>query len=189
MRRRTPTVVAVLAAVAAVAWSATAAVAGPGDTRASHAHHDGADAHVHPRDLAEVRGAVARYQHPRQAQAAGWDLVPGLDHCFERAGVGGMGYHYIDTDALGDPTLDPRRPEALVYVPSRDGGLRLGAVEFIVPTDLWQEADPPSVLGHELQVLEPVPGVQVWALHVWVGRNNPTGIFSDWNPKVSCDNA
>jgi LmbE family N-acetylglucosaminyl deacetylase len=46
-------------------------------------------------------------------------------------------------------------------VPSRDGGLRLGAVEFIVPTDLWQEADPPSVLGHELHVLEPVPGVEV----------------------------
>jgi hypothetical protein len=29
----------------------------------------------------------------------------------------------------------------------------------------------------------------VWALHVWVGRQNPSGIFSDWNPKVTCDNA
>jgi len=26
----------------------------------------------------------------------------------------------------------------------------------------------------------------VWALHVWLYRENPTGIFSEWNPRVSC---
>jgi hypothetical protein len=26
----------------------------------------------------------------------------------------------------------------------------------------------------------------VWALHVWLYRDNPSGIFADWNPRVSC---
>jgi hypothetical protein len=25
----------------------------------------------------------------------------------------------------------------------------------------------------------------VWALHAWVGRDNPSGVFADWNPRVS----
>lgn len=34
--------------------------------------------------------------------------------------------------------------------------------------------------GHE-------PGMPVhYDLHVWVGRANPAGVFSPWNPKVSC---
>jgi hypothetical protein len=26
----------------------------------------------------------------------------------------------------------------------------------------------------------------VWALHVWVWKHNPSGMFADWNPQVSC---
>jgi hypothetical protein len=129
---------------------------------------------------------VASYRTTDRAEAAGWGLVPGLDHCFERAGVGGMGVHFIDLDALDDPTLDPRRPEALVFVPGSDGQLRLGAVEFIVPMDRWEGADPPEVLGQQLHELEPVPGVHVWGLHVWLFERNPDGLFANWNPRVSC---
>jgi hypothetical protein len=26
----------------------------------------------------------------------------------------------------------------------------------------------------------------IWALHVWLWRHNPAGLFADWNPNVSC---
>ena len=32
-----------------------------------------------------------------------------------------------------------------------------------------------------------VPPNGIWALHVWVGTENPTGIFQDFNPEVNCD--
>lgn len=138
------------------------------------------------RDLAEVRGAVGRYHTPARAEAAGWELVAGLDHCFANPDVGGMGYHYIDGEQLEDPTLDPLRPESLVFVPDRDGQLRLGAVEYLVPAELWDGEEPPSVLGRDLHALEPVPDVEVWGLHVWLFEHNPDGTFADWNPRVSC---
>jgi len=162
----------------------------PGSGHAHDASHPG----MTQRDIAEVRGAVAKYHTPERAEAAGWGLVDGLDHCFDNPGVGGMGYHYIDTDQLGDPTLDPLRPEALVFVPGPEGQLRLGAVEYIVPIGVYTDeefedvelGDPPSVLGHELHVLNPVGDLRVWGLHVWLFEHNPAGMFADWNPRVSC---
>jgi hypothetical protein len=97
-----------------------------------------------------------------------------------------MGVHYIDTDALVDPTLDPLRPEALVFVPGPDGQLRLGAVEYIVPMSLWEGKSHRWCSAWHLHELEPVPGVHVWGLHVWLFERNPNGLFADWNPRVSC---
>jgi hypothetical protein len=182
MRRYALTLPAAIAA--AVALLAVAATAALGATGAGYLHGE------HPgmtqRDVAQVRGAVARYHTPDRAEGAGWGLVPGLDHCFDRPGAGAMGVHHIDTDALVDPNLDPLRPEALVFVPGPDGQLRLGAVEYIVPMSLWEGDEPPMVLGRHLHELEPVPGVHVWGLHVWLFQPNPDGIFADWNPQVSC---
>jgi hypothetical protein len=177
--------VRILPIAIAVALALLAVAATPGSGANHEAHQGNHASHAH-RDLARVRGAVARYHTPARAEAAGWGLVPGLDHCFERPGAGGMGVHYIDTGALEDPTLDPRRPEALVFVPGPNGQLRLGAVEYIVPVPLWEHDEPPTVLGQHLHQLEPVPGVHVWALHVWLFEPNPAGIFADWNPRVSC---
>jgi hypothetical protein len=160
-------------------------VAGASDHDATHhaTHHEASS--VQPQ-LAQVRRAVGRYHTPERAEAAGWGLVEGLDHCFEAPGVGGMGYHYIDVEQLGDPTLDPARPEALVFVPGPSGQLRLGAVEYIVPVDAWEHDQPPSVLGRDLHRLEPVPGLHVWGLHVWLFAPNPDGMFADFNPRVTC---
>jgi len=174
-RRRSLTTIAIAAAFAlatvAAAYGSAPEAAGP----------DAAQ-----RDLAQVRAAVAQYHTPERAEAAGWGLVPGLDHCFEHDELGGMGYHYIHEDRLGDPTLDPLRPEALVFVAGPNGQQRLGAVEYIVPVDLWDGPDRPSVLGQELDLLEPVPGVEVYGLHVWLFERNPDGMFAHWNPRVSC---
>lgn len=163
--------------------ASTGGGSGTADARGHRAAHPAGTARA---DLAQVRGAVARYHTTERAEAGGWGLVEGLDHCFEAPGVGGMGYHYIDVERLSDPTLDASRPEALVFVPGPRGQLRLGAVEYIVPVDAWEHEQPPSVLGHDLHQLEPVPGVHVWGLHVWLFEPNPDGMFADFNPRVTC---
>jgi hypothetical protein len=135
-------------------------------------------------DLAELRDATAQYHRPEVAQAAGYDLVPGLDHCFNNPGVGAMGYHYINTSLL-DTTVDFLQPEVMVYTPGPNGILQLGAVEYVVPAAAWDaEYDElPQVISQEFHLN---PALGVYVLHIWIWKNNPAGMFEDWNPKVSC---
>lgn len=135
-------------------------------------------------DLAPVRDATFSFRSSEAAKAAGWDLVPGLDYCFEKPGVGAMGYHYINT-ALLDLELDPLQPEAMVYNP-RPEGLRLGAVEWIVPAAAWDAAGntmPPMLFGRHLHLNA---ALGVYVLHAWIWEGNPAGVWEDWNPRVSC---
>lgn len=134
------------------------------------------------RELAQVRSSTARFHNLRVAQAAGYGLVPGLDYCFDNPRVGGMGFHYINVSLL-DAVVNPRKPEALVYAPGKNGKLDLVAVEYIVPQSAWKAAQPPSLFGRNFE-LNPVLGV--YALHAWIWKNNPSGIYNDWNPRVSC---
>jgi hypothetical protein len=30
-------------------------------------------------------------------------------------------------------------------------------------------------------------GAGLYVLHAWVWKNNPSGLFEDWNPAVTCD--
>lgn len=134
--------------------------------------------------LAELRSATAQYHRPEVAQAAGYDLVPGLDHCFDNPGIGAMGYHYINVNLL-DTTVDFLQPEAMVYVPGPNGILQLGAVEYIVPAAAWdaEHAELPQVIGQEFHLNS---SLGVYVLHIWAWKNNPSGIFEDWNLMVSC---
>jgi len=135
-------------------------------------------------DLAKVRDATAQFHRPEAANAAGYDLVPGLDNCFDNPGVGGMGFHYIDTASL-DTEVELLHPEAMVYTPTPDG-LQLGAVEYIVPQGPWDAAGnthPPMLMGMHFHLNEKLG---VYILHAWIWKNNSAGIFEDWNPAVSC---
>lgn len=69
---------------------------------------------------------------------------------------------------MGDGLIDAAQPEALMYEPTRDGRLKLVGVEYIVLAQAWDAA---------------------YALHVWAWKANPHGMFVDWNPKVSCEDA
>jgi hypothetical protein len=135
-------------------------------------------------DLAQVRIATAKFHRLDIAQASGYVLVPGLDHCFNNPGVGAMGYHYINPDLL-DLELDPLQPEAMVYAPGPNGQLRLAAVEYIVPAEPWDAENNhlPEVLGQHLHINE---DLGVYVLHAWIWKHNPTGMFEDWNPNVTC---
>jgi hypothetical protein len=136
-------------------------------------------------DLAKIRVATVKFHRLQVAKDAGYDLREGLDHCFDNPGVGGMGFHYINTDIL-DLELDTLQPEAMVYAPGPKGQLRLGAIEYIVPAAAWDEAGnthPPSLLGHHLHLNK---DLGVYILHIWLWKYNPAGMFEDWNPNVSC---
>lgn len=135
--------------------------------------------------LAQVRAATARFHRTEAADAAGYISVPGLDSCFNNPGVGGMGFHLIKTSSL-DLTVNVLEPEAMVYAPGPNGQLQLDAVEYIVPAAAWDAAgntQPPSVLGQTFH-LDAELGVYI--VHAWIWRENPLGMFEDWNPKVSC---
>ena len=136
-------------------------------------------------ELAQLRAATAEFHRLEAAQAAGYDLVPGLDHCFDNPGVGGMGYHYINVSIL-DTTVELTRPEAMVYTPGPDGILQLGAVEYIVPAAAWDaegHTHLPMLFGRSFHFNA---ALGVYVLHAWAWKNNPSGVFEDWNPNVSC---
>ena len=136
-------------------------------------------------ELKSVKSENKQFRDTEDAVAAGWVLVPGLDHCFENPGVGAMGFHYINTGML-DTALDEDVPEALVYEPLPNGQRKLAAVEWIVPAAPWEAAGntaPPELHGHHLHLNE---ALGVYVLHAWIFRNNPAGTFEDWNPQVSC---
>ena len=136
-------------------------------------------------DFAEIRASTAKYHRLEVAMAAGYVQVDDLDHCFNKPGVGAMGYHYIQTESL-DLNLDPKNPEALVYAPGPNGQLQLAAVEYIVPAAAWYNvfnSNPPKLLGTDLHLNTELG---VYVLHAWIWKNNPMGILEDWNPKVTC---
>ncbi len=131
-----------------------------------------------------VREATAQYQRTPAARAAGYDLVSGFDYCFQNYGVGGMGYHFINTNLL-DMTLDLLQPEAILYAPDRNGSIQLAAVEYMVPAAAWnaEHTQPPQIQAHSFHLQEQMG---MYVLHVWSWKNNPLGMFADWNPDVSC---
>jgi hypothetical protein len=139
--------------------------------------------------LAPVRAATAKYHDVSTALADGYQLgfrgvVTG---CISNPGVGAMGYHYFNWAKMDDPSILEGDPEVLVYHSGPDGTLVLGAVEWVVPKALWEQAgnsEPPVVFGHTLHVLNPV--LNWYVAHAWLWTHNPAGLFSDWNPEVSC---
>jgi hypothetical protein len=82
--------------------------------------------------------------------------------------------------------IDPDSPDALIYEPTRNGEFRLVGVEFAVPKALWNDAELPTFLGVTFQSEDEFG---VYALHAWVWRNNPKGLFAETNPRVSCGGA
>jgi hypothetical protein len=132
--------------------------------------------------LAALRRLTAPFHNFEKAEAAGWgtELTP----CLEIS-LGAQGFHYANLGYI-DGEVDLLKPELLQYEPQADGKLRLVGVEYIVPLSAWTSAEPPTLLGQEFHVN---PVFQVWALHVWLWRANPSGMFADWNPKVSCAGA
>ena len=131
-------------------------------------------------DVAELRARTAAFHRFETAAEAGWGVR--ITDCFSDPSLGGMGYHY-GNPALIDGVVDAAQPELLLYEPQKNGRLRFVAVEYVVPFTAWTATEPPKLYGqffHRNEVFG------LWVLHVWHMSENPSGIFTDWNPKVSC---
>jgi len=133
--------------------------------------------------IAQLRRLVAPFHDFDAAVHAGWAAQ--ITPCLEAPGLGAMGFHYGNVGFIQDGgVVDLLQPELLLYEPQKSGKLRFVGVEYIVPfTDVPTTAPAPTLLG---QSFVQVPEFGVWGLHIYVGRENPSGIFAPWNPKVSC---
>lgn len=136
-------------------------------------------------DLARANLATAAYQDVEEAEADGWgsSLGPGEGSlgCFEDPARGGMGVHYVNA-ALLDAELDVTAPEALVYELDSDAAVvGIAALEYIVPVDAWTADGPPMLFGRPLHRHPTLP---LWVLHAWIWKDNPDGVFADFNPRV-----
>ncbi len=135
-----------------------------------------------------VREATERFRDVNAAIAAGYVQFQG---CVSGPEEGAMGVHYSNF-ALFDGDVDVQHPEVLVYEP-RNGRLYLVAAEYVVPAGAWDPLhgpfEKPELMGH-LFHFAPGPNRYgpdaFYELHVWAWKNNPSGTFADWNPKVSC---
>jgi hypothetical protein len=98
-----------------------------------------------------------------------------------------MGVHYINGALLGDPKLDLRKPELLLYEPQDGGGMKLVGVEWMV-LDTGQDRAP-RIMGRRFDGPMNHGGTAPWHydLHVWTVRRNPRGAFAQYNPRVSCE--
>lgn len=135
--------------------------------------------------LAAANLATAAFQDVAVAEDAGYvsTLGPGDGSlgCFENPSEGGMGVHYLKAGLLDD-TVDARAPEALVYELDNEGNIAgLVAHEYIVPVDAWTEAHPPMLFGRHFHQHPVLP---LYVLHAWIWKDNPSGMFNDWNPTV-----
>jgi hypothetical protein len=166
-------------------------------------------------DLALVRKETERFQDVSVALAEGYipdpdNVCETAEMMGQPAQKGAMGIHYFRPDLLGitgppNPRVsgtgthtDYLAPGVLIYEPQADGSLQLVAVENLVFEAAWRAAgntEPPSFQGvpYDHMVDDPATAPDEahmfephYDRHVWIYRDNPSGVFAQFNPNVSC---
>jgi len=136
-----------------------------------------------------VRDATERYKDVAAAEADGYTLMFG---CVSGPDSGAMGLHYVNLSLVTDNVLDPAKPEIVIYEPLPNGRLKLTGADFLVFAAGWHATHPETPqLGGQLMHLFESPNrfglPDFYTLHVWAWKENPTGMFSNWHSKVSCE--
>ncbi len=165
--------------------------------------------------LEAVRAATERFQDVKVALAEGYVADPDCvtaDMMGLPKEVGAMGVHYFRPDMLGitappNPRVngtgthtDFLKPAVLIYEPQADGSQQLVAVENLVFKKAWHAAGnntPPSFNGVPYDLMADDPKTEAdeahkfephYDRHVWLYRDNPKGVFTPFNPEVTCQN-
>jgi hypothetical protein len=165
--------------------------------------------------IAQVRAAVEKYRDVKVALAEGYIADPsGMCETAAIMGkpakLGAMGVHYFRPDLLGitappNPRVDGtgtytdfHKPAVLLYEPEADGSLQLVGAENLVFEKAWTAAGhsaPPSFHGVPYNHMVDDPATKIdeahgfmphYDRHVWVMRDNPNGVFAQYNPNVTC---
>lgn len=143
--------------------------------------------------LKNARDASAAYADPAAALASGYELLTDASDiaCIDQAGDGGMGVHYVKGALVKAATIDAARPQALVYALDSSSKLQLVALEYVTLKADWDAAhsSPPTLFGQGFNVTDAgnrfgLPAY--YSLHVWIWKDNPSGMFNPWNPGVAC---
>ena len=166
------------------------------------------------RVLADIRRATERYRDIEVALAEGYITDPAktcetAEKISYPKELGAMGVHYFRPDLLGITATSPRidgaglhvdymRPSILIYEPQADGSMELVAIENLVFEKAWlaANAEGPRFLGVPFDRMADDPATEAdeghhfephFDLHVWLYRDNPNGMFAQFNPAVTCD--
>ncbi len=150
-------------------------------------HHASAITPAQADDMEQVLSQVRRLTQPFRslaaAQKAGYSAQ--LTGCVESPPEGGMGFHW-GAPGLIDGTVQPLKPEILMYEPQANGDLLLVGAEYVVPFTAWTSPLPPTLVGVPFHRND---AFGLWVLHAWIWKTNPSGVLSDWNPRVTCQYA
>lgn len=168
----------------------------------------------HP-DLTAVRAATERFRNVNVALAEGYvpdpmNICDTAEMMGQPAELGVMGVHYLRPDLLQITGTEPRvngnsvhtdflRPSVLIYEPRANGSLELMAVENLVFQHAWEaagNAEPPSFGDVVYNSMVNDPDTEIdeahffephYDLHVWLYRENPNGMFAQYNPAATCE--
>jgi hypothetical protein len=134
-----------------------------------------------PAGVEALRASLDPYASLALAKKAGYSTA--ITDCMSNGDLGAMGIHFGNPTFI-DAVADSLHPEVLIYEPGTNGEMSLVGVEFLVPyTALPKTAAAPVLFGQKFSQNDVF---QVWALHVWTHRANPSGLFASWNPRVHC---
>jgi hypothetical protein len=147
-------------------------------------------------ELVAVKAALEKYKDPVVAIRDGFLSTVGCID-FPKGGQdgpiyyppGAMGVHFLNMGNVG-PTLDPSKPQVLIYEPV-NGKLNLVAAEWFMPEQV-AGGKAPTIFGQTLS--GPMDGHQPimpaelrhYDLHVWLWKSNPKGVFISTNTAVKC---
>lgn len=134
-------------------------------------------------EMATLRQLTAGFGDTAVARAAGY--TDRITSCWYHREQGGQGYHFARSEWI-DGTVSLHEPELVMYEPLADGTLQFLAIEYIVPFGAWDQPDPPTLLNRTFMRNEQL---ELYVLHVWLGKHNPSGMYANWNPDVSCAHA
>ncbi|MGE5748784.1 MAG: hypothetical protein ACM31F_02400 [Gemmatimonas sp.] len=161
----------------------------------THAQGKSAAAPLSP-ELQAVKTALAKYSDPVAAVKDGYfstlaciDFPKGaMDGTIEYP-PGAMGVHFLNTANIG-PTLDPSKPQVLLYEPVGNKLVLTGA-EWFMPVQVAGDKAPTifgQTLAGPMNGHEPImpASLRHYDLHVWLWKNNPKGMFTSTNAAVKC---
>jgi len=147
-------------------------------------------------DLQSVKAALSKYSDPLMAVRDGYfstlaciDFPKGAKEGSITYPPGAMGVHFLNPANIG-PTLDPAKPQVLIYEPVGDK-LVLTAAEWFMPEQA-AGGKAPTIFGQTLygpmDGHEPIipASLRHYDLHVWLWKPNPAGMFVSTNKAVKC---
>ena len=123
------------------------------------------------KQIIDLKAAIAPYTNLDAAMAAGYDLDP-------TGYVSQMGHHYLNT-SIANISFIIEKPHVLLF---DQDGVFVG-VEYAVPITSANQPAPEGFIG-DTDVWYKTLEENFWTLHVWVGIDNPNGIFARLNPNL-----